>query len=216
MHQRQKPVQTSHFILVDYENVQPESLRSVDIANAHVIVFLGAHQARVTKRTEASIAAMRHRPAFVKIMGSGKNALDFHISHYLGRYAALHPKASFHIVSNDKGFDPLVAHLQVLGTAAQRSGYLPDLIDPAEQDRCDDLVTLLADNLRKRGGSRPASWEGLRKTAKALFRGQVNDEDVAALVDDLASRGWVTQGDGRLLYRFDDAAYCQAADWCGS
>src|SRR6185369_15922217 len=50
--------------------------------------------------------------SYVQISSHGPSALDFHIAYYIGRLAAAHPDAYFHIISKDKGFDPLINHLK--------------------------------------------------------------------------------------------------------
>ena len=51
---------------------------------------------------------------YVKISGTGPNALDFHIAFYIGQFAEKDPGANFYIVSQDAGFDPLLNHLKTL------------------------------------------------------------------------------------------------------
>ena len=38
--------------------------------------------------------------------------MDFALAYYLGRKAVTDPTAFFHIVSKDKGYDPLIEHLK--------------------------------------------------------------------------------------------------------
>jgi len=47
----------------------------------------------------------------VRLGAAGRNAVDFALTYYLGRKAAGDSAAHYHIVSKDKGFDPLIAHL---------------------------------------------------------------------------------------------------------
>ena len=46
--------------------------------------------------------------------------MDFHIAFYIGRLSKEEPGSEFHIVSKDKGFDPLVQHLRSLKIKASR------------------------------------------------------------------------------------------------
>jgi hypothetical protein len=48
----------------------------------------------------------------VRLTSAGRNALDFVLVYYLGCAAAASPADSFHIISKDKGFDPLIEHLR--------------------------------------------------------------------------------------------------------
>jgi PIN domain len=54
-------------------------------------------------------------------------ALDFHIANYIGKLSAAHPDASFHIISKDKGFDPLIKHLQDQKISCSRSASVLEI-----------------------------------------------------------------------------------------
>ena len=54
---------------------------------------------------------------------TGKNALDFHLSFYMGYIAARHPDARFVVVSNDKGYAPMLEHAAELGFSARQVGF---------------------------------------------------------------------------------------------
>ena len=51
--------------------------------------------------------ALGDRANYVEIDGSGPNALDFHIAYYIGELATADPTGSFHVISKDKGSDPI-------------------------------------------------------------------------------------------------------------
>jgi hypothetical protein len=59
----------------------------------------------------------------VKIARSGKNALDFHLSFYMGYIASRHPDARFVVVSNDKGYGPMLEHAEELGFSARQVAF---------------------------------------------------------------------------------------------
>lgn len=108
-------------VLLDFENVQP-SLAALDkLAPGFTDVWLfhGPHQA---KRAQA-FAASHERVTLVPHSGKGKNALDFHLSFYLGYVAAKHPNAELVVVANDKGYDSMIDHTRLLGFIARRVGY---------------------------------------------------------------------------------------------
>lgn len=107
--------------LVDYENVQPtlEELAKLAPGFTDVWLFHGPHQAKQAQQ----LAAAHERVALVPRSGKGPNALDFHLSFYLGYVAAKHPTAHLVVVANDKGYDPMIAHTRLLGFTAKRVGY---------------------------------------------------------------------------------------------
>jgi hypothetical protein len=118
---------SSNFILVDFENVQPDLLAAVEQAKFGVIVFVGASQTKVPFEIAAALQQMGPDAAYVKISGNGKNALDFHIAFWIGQLSARYPSAAFHIISKDNGFDPLIAHLKERGISAARRTSISEI-----------------------------------------------------------------------------------------
>nr|WP_246498399.1 PIN domain-containing protein [Ideonella paludis] len=115
---REAPPETH--VLVDYENVQPTEaqLRALIPAATHVWLFHGQHQ----KAERLNFAGFGDHLTLVPITHTGKNALDFHLSFYMGYIASRHPEAHFVVLSNDKGYGPMLAHASALGFDAQAVG----------------------------------------------------------------------------------------------
>ena len=118
---------SSNFILIDFENVQPDSLAAVEQAKFSVIVFVGASQTKVSFEIADALQQMGPNAAYVKISGNGKNALDFHIAFWIGQLSSRFPSAAFHIISKDNGFDPLIAHLKERGISATRRPSISEI-----------------------------------------------------------------------------------------
>lgn len=116
------------FILVDFENVQPTSLGVLKPEGWDIKVFAGAHQRKVEFGLVQALQPFGDRAEYIQIVGSGKDALDFHIAFYIGRLSAEHPGAGFIIVSRDTGFDPLIRHLAKLGIACKRMAALTEVV----------------------------------------------------------------------------------------
>lgn len=108
-------------VLVDFENVQPtmEDLAKLVPGLTDVWLFHGLNE---TKKAQL-IAAANSRVTLVPHTGKGKNALDFHLSFYLGYVAAKHPQAQLVVVANDRGYDSMIGHAKLLGFTARRVGY---------------------------------------------------------------------------------------------
>jgi hypothetical protein len=86
-------------VLIDLENVQPESLSALHHEHFKVIVFVGATQTKLPFDLVAAMQLMGEKAEYVKISSSGSNALDFHIAFYIGQLAAQDSSAYFHVVS---------------------------------------------------------------------------------------------------------------------
>lgn len=108
-------------VLLDYENVQPslEALAKLVPGFTDVWLFHGPHQAKQAQ----AFADSNERVTLVPRSGQGSNALDFHLSFYLGYVAAKHPDAELVVVANDRGYDPMLAHARMLEFRARRVGY---------------------------------------------------------------------------------------------
>ena len=108
-------------VLVDWENVQPreDDIRALVPDVTDVWLFHGPNQ----KVDEAHHASFGTRATPVKIARSGKNALDFHLSFYMGYIASRHPDARFVVVSKDKGYGPMIEHAGELGFSARQVGF---------------------------------------------------------------------------------------------
>ena len=113
-----------HYILIDYENVQPADLAGLDAEQAFVLVFTGAEQKVGIGLIEA-VQALGEHGRFIRIAGNGRNALDFHIACYLGQWMVRDPQATFLVVSKDTGYDPLITHLNAGGTCVKRISLDP-------------------------------------------------------------------------------------------
>jgi len=83
--------------------------------------FFGASQRTVPTAFLRAALRLGERFVPIDIEGRGKNALDFYIAFYLGEYLTTSPKARCVILSNDKGFDPLIKHLEGRGFAVRRA-----------------------------------------------------------------------------------------------
>lgn len=123
---RKKFVRTN-YVLIDYENVQPENLALLASEHFRIIVFVGQSQSSIRIGLAMALQSHGDRAAYVKIQGSGPNALDFHIAYYIGRLAEKDKSAFFHVISKDTGFDPLIAHLKTRGIFAKRSIDIRDI-----------------------------------------------------------------------------------------
>ena len=109
--------------LVDFENVQPsfEGLGKLAPGFTDVWLFHGPHQVKQAQQWPGA----NKRVALVPRSGKGSNALDFHLSFYLGYVAARHPDAQLVVVANDTGYDPMLAHARLLKFTVKRVGYKP-------------------------------------------------------------------------------------------
>ncbi len=108
-------------VLLDYENVQPSDaeLRALVPDVRQVWVFHGPHQREVEKR----FASFGTGATAVPISQTGKNALDFHLSFYMGYIASRNPDSKMVVVANDKGYEPMLEHAKAMGFVVRRQPH---------------------------------------------------------------------------------------------
>lgn len=102
------------YILIDYENVQPDDFELPAGIDWRILVFVGAKQKRL------SLKLHKQRVEIIPMNGNGRNALDFHIAFALGALSERDPKARFHIVSKDNDYDLLLASVKKKGLRCAR------------------------------------------------------------------------------------------------
>lgn len=201
-------------VLIDYENVQPPSLKELAAPGFTVMVFVGASQARISMDVAEAIQALGSQGRYIRCHGSGPNALDFHIAFYIGEMAAVDPKAYFHIISRDTGFDPLVAHLKSRGLQAGRCASVADLpmfraarpkaaaaAAPAAKTVAPDARLMhLRDWLVRQDKARPGSTVALHNSISNLFQKTLAATEVNALVQQLQQNNWIVLDGNKVRY----------------
>jgi hypothetical protein len=192
----------TNYVLIDYENVQPDNIDALQHEQVRVIVFVGPHQTKIAFEKAAALQRMGANAEYVRLSGGGPNALDFHIAYYLGQLTAKDPTACFHVVSKDTGFDPLIQYLKERKLRACRVraiGEIP-IFKPAGPKSSPDRVALLVANLQKRGAARPRTVTTLSNTISAAFQKQLTAREVSALVSDLKKKGLIKVEGTKVTY----------------
>lgn len=192
----------THYVLIDYENVQPAAMAVLEQQHFKVIVFVGANQAKVSFEVASALQGMGTNAHYVKIAGNGSNALDFHIAFYIGQLAATESDAYFHIISKDAGFDPLIAHLKDKKIFACRSREVADIpiVKAANSKSPSEKQAVIVANLQQRGTSKPRTVKTLSSTINSLFQKALSDEEVTSLLKSLQEQGIISITDAKVSY----------------
>jgi hypothetical protein len=192
------------YVLVDFENVQPKNLEILKEHPFRVLVFIGSNQAKLPRHVVVPMQALGEKAKYVEIAGSGPNALDFHIAYYIGELATREPNAHFHIVSRDKGFDPLILYLRNRKKIHIRRetdlAEIPELRIPDTTSR-DEQIDAIVKNLRQRGHSRPRKVKTLQNTINTLFTKKLDQAELDAITDELRKRNLIEVKQNNVSYR---------------
>jgi hypothetical protein len=192
----------TNYVLIDYENVQPDAMAVLSEEHFKVIVFVGANQAKVSFDVASALQQMGERAEYVRISGNGSNALDFHIAFYIGQLAAREPDAYFHIVSKDTGFDPLVQHLKARKILACRSKDVTEIpiVKAANSKTPSDRLAVVIADLKRRGSAKPRTVKTLGSTINSIFQKQLSEPDLNGLLATLEQKGVIVTTGTKVSY----------------
>lgn len=192
----------TNYVLIDHENVQIEALPGLDAEHFKVLIFVGANQNKLAYELVAPVQKMGTRAEYVKISGNGSNALDFHIAFYIGQLVAQEPKAYFHIISKDKGFDPLIQHLRSKKISIARSSSIADipLLKASNAKTATEKIEVIVGNLKQRGSAKPRTIKTLSSTISSLFQKQLADDELTSLLAELQGKGWILTTENKVSY----------------
>jgi hypothetical protein len=193
----------TEIVLIDFENVQPTNMGGLTGGPYKVKVFVGAKQTKIPFEMARALQALDTE--YIQIDGNGRNALDFHIAYYIGRLAAEDPKSSFHVISKDKGFDPLIRHLTKQGLSCRRSEPVAGTRSTKKKSKTQqkaERVDLVIANLVKRKAAKPRALKTLRSTIKACFpKEELTVKEVDRLVEQLTDRGIIEVSGEKVDYK---------------
>jgi hypothetical protein len=135
----------------------------------------------------------------VRLTSSGRNALDFALSYYLGRAVLADPTAYFHVVSGDKGFDPLIEHLRSRHVHAHRHDDFTTLTfsgpTKAPAPPPGDLQTRVLELLKKNSANRPTRKAKLISYLITFAGKTATKADVVKLIETLREAGHISFGE---------------------
>jgi hypothetical protein len=192
----------TNFVLIDSENVKPEYIERLKHEHFRVVVFVGANLKRLDFPIVAALQSLGSNGSYVQISSHGPSALDFHIAYYIGKLSAAHPDAYFHIISKDRGFDPLIKYLKNQKIFCSRSASILEIPLVKSTDKLPPRQRA-ADFYEKRIASaqaRPASVMSLQSAILAHFHKVLSEEEVTAVLEALTVAGHVVVNGKKVSY----------------
>lgn len=188
-------------LLVDYENVQRVDFRLLK-DGFDVIVFVGSSQKSIPVEVVSGAQALGTRVEWQRVDGNGSNALDFYIACQLGRTMERTPGVKCIVLSKDKGFDPLLRHLNKNGLKCSRINSLLELqLGPAITDEPNykRVIDLLGKTEKK---ARPRKRSTLSQHISSMFQKTITQKDVDRIIDLLFANKMISETNNRLTYEF--------------
>ncbi len=193
----------TNYIFIDYENVHPVSFDLPEDYPFKVILFVGSNQSKIPIELVTSMQLLGSNAEYVRIQGNGKNALDFHITFYLGRLFEKDPNGYFHIISKDTGFDVLIRHLRDKKVLIQRHKQITDIpaLKISNSKTLEEKIEVITDYLISRGNAKPRKVATLSNTINSLFMKVLSDKELNTLIDKLAQKKLITIEETKVHYK---------------
>lgn len=195
----------TNYVLVDFENVQPNGLKVPEDIPFRVYIFVGGAQTKIPMELAISLQNLGGNVKYVKAEGTGKNVLDFHIAYWLGRLSKEDPDSYFHIISKDKGFDVLVKHLRKNKVLVQRVNQIVDipLLNGEKMKSVGERIEHIRASLISRGNSKPRKRSTLKNTVSSMFMKALSEEDLENLIKELERRRLIHFDGDAVTYSLD-------------
>lgn len=188
-------------LLVDFENVQQLDLSRLD-NNFNVIIFVGSSQKSIPIELVASAQKLGNRVEWLRVEGSGSNALDFYIACQLGRVLEKSPSLHCVVLSKDKGFDPLLRYLNKSGLKCRRINSLLELEPKSatiEEPNYKRVFDLLSKSEKK---ARPRKRATLSQHISSMFQKNIAQSDIDRIIDILFANKMISETNSTITYEF--------------
>ncbi|MFH0802783.1 MAG: PIN domain-containing protein [bacterium] len=191
-------------LLIDYENVQQIDLFRLD-DSFQIIIFVGGSQKSVPIELVTNAQKLGSRIEWEKVEGNGRNALDFFIACHLGRVFERSPQLNCIVLSKDKGFDPLLRHLNKNGLKCKRINSLMeldlkvDVVDIEGEPNYKRVVELLRKSEKK---SRPRRRKTLSQHISSMFQKNIEQKEIDRIIDILFANKMISETNNAISYEF--------------
>lgn len=208
-----------NYVLIDFENVQPDNLDLLKNHSFKLVIFVGSNQKKISFDIVEIIQSFGNDAEYVKIDGNGQNALDFHIAFYIGKFSALESNAYFHIISKDTGFDPLIKHLETKKIKVKRQKDISEIpiiknikevektVNSIKKDieipeTTNKKIELVIKHLtgRKIGGGLPSTKKTLLNSLNSLFQKKLNEKELENLINEILKKKIISIVENKVIY----------------
>jgi len=169
-----------NYVFVDFENVHEIDLAVIGTKSVNFVLFLGANHTKLDVKLVEKMMEHASSVQLRRLQSSGKDALDFTLAFYLGQAATLDPKGYFHVISKDKGFDPMIEHLRSRHLHVRRHDSFTTLSfsGPCKttNGKSEDPFTRVLTHLRKNKANRPKRRSTLIRQISGFLGGNGAEE----------------------------------------
>lgn len=209
---------------IDFENIQNFAYESLNKNEDMVVIFVGHVQSKINFDIVSKTQKLGDSVHWIKMAGSGRNSLDFHIAYYLGYFISAQEeksnKCKVFIVSNDGDYDVLIKHIQENGIQCERiTTKVNEQLDrplemtikvekstPIEKHKLhehSEVLDHLLSSLKKQDKlKRPRTLKTLSNHIVAQYKNKKDGLSAEKVLDLLISNKKISVNNDRITYKF--------------
>jgi hypothetical protein len=189
-------------ILVDYENIQNISDLG-KLSGYDLKILVGNNQTKIPIEVVTSLQKYGEAVTWLQVSGQGKNALDFFIAFFLGKFIEQNKYEEYNVVSKDGGYQPLIDFLNKNGTKAKLVTAVKQLTGNYKEQQASVEVKELIENVRKMPvNTRPKKRKSLIAHFDNAFKKSKTHLQIEELVEEMFILRVISEING--LIKYDD------------
>jgi hypothetical protein len=194
----------NNYIFVDFESVQDIDLTLIKDRPVKVFLFIGEQQHKISVELAKQLKTFHDQVEIIQLQCTGKNALDFVLAHHTGLQRAADPKGYIHILSKDKGYDAMLAHL-ILAARHEVFAQIPVLMNVRQfsaTERLERVKARLDIMKQENRDDRPKKRKTLGSMIHSIFLKLLREDDVKEVIAGLEQKCWIVMNGDKVEYRF--------------
>lgn len=187
-------------IIVDFENIQ--DIKDLNIlSNVEIKVIVGKSQNKISIETVQLLQKFGNLLEWIKVPGQGKNALDFFVAYFLGKYVQENKFQKYQIISKDTGYDPLIEYLKRCNMNIERLINVKQAKGSSEKQDENPDIDLVIEKIKKiQIKARPKKRSSLISHLETALKNKKSKDEITEIVEVLFERKILTELNGQLKY----------------
>jgi hypothetical protein len=203
-------------IFIDFENLQKIDINKID-TKTKIIVMVGLDQENKAIEFISKIIKKVSSIEVIKINGRGKNAMDFFIAFYLGKYYTDIKDSKIIISSKDKGYDPLIKHLDGYGMSIEKINVdnIVEIIEPKiketkthikkqdnkkNEDENNTIISYLQKQTKSQKSKRPQKLVTLENYLYTHFAQKISMEKIKKSINFMKENNYINILNNKIKY----------------
>ena len=186
-------------IFVDYENIQDLRIDDLD-KDTKLVIVTGMDQNKIPFELVQQTQKFGDTIEWVKVSGKGKNALDFFISYFLGKYIEQGAYSDYIILSKDRGYDPLIQYLRYHNKKVRRIVNFQELQKNGVRTSEEDILKVKENLGRIIPSKRPKKRNSLEGHIKTIFGNSKTTDEISQITEDLFIKNILFEENGLIKY----------------